>query len=380
MIDTIVLILNKNMFQIKKPDMFEPSARWINDYKFSLGSRGYTTSKQNPTQNELKRGIYKPHLTVTKRFNGHGYEIVMRIEFSAPKLIFKNNFIELEETDFDLLISTLHQKLADMGVSTTLLYLRNALISTIHYSKNVVLTNGLTSYSLLKYIQKSNITQRLDLNQTDFRNGYSIKFRANSYEIAFYDKMKDMERSLISEKRAIENDNIIQESLFTELNETREYSPFEVFRMEIRLNKRQKIRQVLKAINCPIEPTFQNLFKKAIAKKVLSYYLTLIESNSPKVLSAKPKSATDFIAQFMIDNPKVKIREIMMALGFQTAVNEIGSRELRVLLNRCHKNNWGGFIHKMNNYTYTTKNTKPLYPIWFAINEFTSLRMANLII
>lgn len=378
MIDTVVLILNKNMFYIKDPDMFEPSARWINDDKFSLGRRGYTTSKQNPTSNELKSGIYKPRLTITKRFNGQGYETVMKIEFSAPKLLFKNNFDEVEESDFDLLISTLQQKLGDMGVTTKTESLMNAPVSTIHYSKNVVLTDGLTSYSLLKEIQKSNITQRLDFNQTDFRNGYGIKFRTNSFEIAFYDKMKDMEESKVSGKRAIENDNAIQKSLFAELDEIRREKPLEIFRMEIRLNQRQKIRKVLEILKYSIEPTFKNLFKREVAQKVLFYYLIEIQQNLPRILSFKPKSSVDFIAQFLIDNPTVKMKGVLTALGFQIALDEIGSRELRTMMNKYPIASWYALIKKMNSYIYSAKSTEALYPIWAAINEFTSLKSNDL--
>ena len=58
----------------------------------------------------------------------------------------------------------------------------------------------------------------LDVNQTDYRNeGHSYKWHCNSYEVVFYDKIKDLEKAKQSEKRAIEKDNAIQLHLFPEL-------------------------------------------------------------------------------------------------------------------------------------------------------------------
>src|SRR5262245_29680440 len=59
------------------------------------------------------------------------------------------------------------------------------------------------------------LSQRLDLAKTDFRNGgHAVRYHANSLDIIFYDKIKDLERARISEKRAIERDNIGQIDLF----------------------------------------------------------------------------------------------------------------------------------------------------------------------
>lgn len=62
----------------------------------------------------------------------------------------------------------------------------------------------------------------LDVNQTDYRNeGHSYKWHCNSYEIVFYDKIKDLEKARLSDKRVVEKDNAIQLNLFPELNEKR---------------------------------------------------------------------------------------------------------------------------------------------------------------
>ena len=114
MIDTIALTLTSDSFQITQPDKFTPSARWIENY----GCAAYgVRSKQNPTKKELKQGIYKPRLTLSHRFTkNHTQEILLRIELSLPKLLFGNNFDELQYKDFSSVIKKLAATLETMGV------------------------------------------------------------------------------------------------------------------------------------------------------------------------------------------------------------------------------------------------------------------------
>lgn len=378
MIDTIVLTPKQNMFTIIDHDRFEPSTKGLYDSSYGLGSRSYLTCKQNPTPGELKNGIYKPRLTITKRLYEGAYQTMMKVEFSAPKLIYKNNFDELEEGDFNSVVGVLQQKLKEMGVLVFNQLLVNAPVSAIHYSKNIELFNGLTPYTLLKEIQKANITQRLDFNQSDFRNeGQSLKYRTNSFEIAFYDKVKDLQKSKISEKRAIEKDNAIQMGLFDDIQQYRKQKPIEILRMEIRLNQRQKIRQILEKTNTEIEPTFQNLFKKDIAKRVLIHFLDEIEKQYPKTLYFSPKSNKDFIAQFIIDNPKAKLKDTVLALGFHRTLDEINSREVKELLKNYPTSSWYSFINKMNSYNYPKSNFSAFQIIRNSIEEFKPLKLLD---
>ena len=122
MIDTIVLTLSENSFRVVKHDKFCPSTEGLYSplRYYRLGGRANLPCKQNPTPAELAAGIYKPRLTATKRFNKHrNFEITLKIEFSIPKLLFGNNFDELEDTDFRLALSKLKQSLRDMGVSVS---------------------------------------------------------------------------------------------------------------------------------------------------------------------------------------------------------------------------------------------------------------------
>ena len=205
MIDTMVLTLNHGMFTILDRNKFTPSASGLYDLTggYGLGGRANMKCTQNSTTNELKQGIYKPRLTVTKRQNKlGGYDIPLKIEFSAPKMLFGNNFDEMTDSDFPKLLRKLNTTLREqMDVYISEDTLANAPISSIHFSKNIALTDYTLPYTYIKQLTKVNINKKLDTNQTDYRNeGHSFKYRASSFEIAFYDKLKDLQQGIISEK------------------------------------------------------------------------------------------------------------------------------------------------------------------------------------
>ena len=347
MIDTIVLILKQGMFTIMEPDRFEPSARWLKDDSISLGGRGYTPSKQNPTPAELKNGIYKPRLTLTKRMNGYrNYEITLKIEFSLPKLIYRNNFDELEDKDFESIVEKLRLVLKDMGVIVFTIKLEEALVSAVHYSKNIPLTDGSTPYHYIKKIAEANIKLSLDVNQTDFRNdGHSYKWHCNSYEVAFYDKLKDLRTAKISEKRAIERDNAIQLNLFDTLQEKK---PFEVLRMEVRLGTRQKIRQIIKSIGLDIAPTFKSLFSSQISQRILLCYLHEMESRRPTLLDYQNGKPKELLADLIINNPTLGPKRTLQLFGLKQAMELIGMREIRVLFNKYTDRSWYRLVADAN--------------------------------
>ncbi len=355
MIDTIVLTLKTGMYTIFEPDYFSPSTRGLTDPTtgyYRLGGRSNITCKQNPTPNELKRGIYKPRLTVTKRINREGnFEIPLKIEFSIPKLLYGNNFDELTDADFSAVIQKLKTVLKEMGVYLFEKNLINAPVSSVHYSKNIALTDYTTPYTYLSQLTKLNINKRLDTNRTDFRNeGHSFKYRANSFEIVFYDKIKDLQQAKVSEKRAEEKDNALQLGLFDMLTKQK---PLEVLRVEIRLNKRQKISQILKVIGKEVEPTFTSIFSQDTARKVLLHYINEIEEAYPPLLSYQYDSPKKFFTGFLTANPKVKLTPALKMLGLRVLLEEIGVREFREMTKRYGNSVWYSLNKEMKNLSKT---------------------------
>jgi len=345
------------MFAIFEPDLFSPSTRGLTDPTagyYRLGGRSNITCKQNPTPSELKRGIYKPRLTITKRINREGnFEMPLKIEFSIPKLLYGNNFDELTDADFAAIIQKLKVILKEMGVRVFERFLINAPVSSVHYSKNIALTDYTTPYTYLNQLTKLNINKRLDTNRTDFRNeGHSYKYRANSFEIAFYDKIRDLEKAKISEKRAEEKDNALQLGLFDVLKQRK---PFEVLRVEIRLNRRQKINQILKKIGKEVEPTFANIFNQNTAKKVLLHYLSEIEEAYPPLLIYQYDSPQKLFQGLLTANPELKPTQALELMGFRVLLDEIGVREYRQIIKRYGSYYWYSLNKRMKKLKQTSE-------------------------
>lgn len=378
MIDTIVLILKTGMYTIMDHHKFSPSTKGLFDPSegyYKLGGRSNMTCKQNPTSSELKRGIYKPRLTVTKRVNRAGnFETPLKIEFSVPKLLFGNNFDELTDTDFPLVIQKLQAILKEMGVYVFEDNLIKAPVSSVHYSKNIPLTDYTTPYTYIIQLSKLNINQRLDTNKTDFRNeGHSFKYRANSFEIVFYDKIRDLKQAKTSEKRAEEKDNALQLGLFDTLDKMK---PFEVLRIEIRLNKRQKINQILRKIDNEVEPTFINIFKQDTAKAVLLHYLNEIEDAYPPLLTYEYNGPKKFFTDFLILNPKAKLTTSLKMLGLKMLLEELGVREFREVTKRFGKSAWYSLNKDMKNIGVPT-NTTVFALLRKQIEEFKPLKLID---
>ena len=234
------------------------------------------------------------------------------------------------------------------------LLLIKAPVSAVHYSKNIPLTDGSTPYHYIKKIKEANITQALDTNQTDFRNdGHSFKWHCNSYEVAFYDKIKDLEVSKKSEKRAIEKENIMQLGLFDALQKRK---PFEVLRMEVRLNKRQKISQMFKKLGINSELTFQSVFDSKNLKSVLLHYLGEVEKQRPALLDRTYNDPQALLADIVISNPNLGARQALQAFGLKQAFDKIGMRELRKILNRLSDRSWYRLVKTIKQVKLAKKN------------------------
>ncbi len=368
MIDTIKLTLDKTMYWITDVSLFQ---------KETMNSaRGYFTLVQNPTKSELLNGIYKPRLTVTRRFNcSKRFEETLAIELSLPKLIYGNNFDELENRHFTETVEKLVQVLATMGVRVFTRILVLAPVSTVHYSKNIPLIDGSTPHYLVSKIKEANISLALDVNQTDYRNdGHGYKLHSNSYEVAFYDKIHDLEKAnKQGDKRAIEKDNAIQLDLF---NAFQKRKRFEVLRMEIRLNQRQKIGKLLRDLGINTELVFQNLFSSAISQKVLLHYLCEVESGRPRLLDLDANNPKALLAGLIINNPKLGPLKTLQAFGLKRALSDVTLREMRAMFGKYSPRSWYRLIAETNKLNIPSSNN-PFGVIRSNLTTFVPLRLVD---
>jgi hypothetical protein len=339
MLDTVVLTLARPWFEIIEPERFSPSANVLLLPRYSVRSRGKFACVLNPTKTDRQTGRYWPRLALIRQRISSDWALALRIEFSAPKLVFANNFDELQTCDFARVLSALHQALTSMGIQLSREALRSASISAIHYSKNIPLTDYSTCSMAISDLQRIDLTKRLDLSRTDYRNeGHAIRYHANSFEVIFYDKLKDLEQALHSEKRGLEKDYVVQEEIFRGLASLPK--EVQILRMEVRLGTRRKIKSVLRCIGIDTDPTFNALFDASIAKSVLDHFWSPIRAQLPLVGAARSNRPEEMLA-ILAGNRKVTPGKILQQLGCMVLVGSVGVRGAGAALSRyCSRRSW----------------------------------------
>lgn len=375
MIDTISLTLPESHFLIIKHDNFTPCTE--NIYKppyIRITGRSAFKAVNNATEVMKATYGYLPRVTLMKALRRGGFQIFMKIEFSIPKLIYGNNFDEVEEKDFETISSKLKDLLFNMGIIIrNIRYITDARVSTVHYSKNIILTDYSTPYLYLKEFQRADISKIYDTNKTDFRNeGHAVKFHSNDYEVILYDKLKDLQQSKISERRSIEIDNYGQLDLFAS-NSFKH--PFEVLRIELRLGSRRKIKQILdKEGFTYTDITFKEVFKDTVSKQIIMKMLTDIHNSIPTILNSDAESLEKFTIKVRLNNPQLTYSQLLKIVGAKALYQEIGLRGFREITDKTNNTAWYRLKKQLKDLNFS-KRESDLSKIISEIERFETVRL-----
>ncbi|MBR3605363.1 MAG: hypothetical protein IKL52_04980 [Candidatus Gastranaerophilales bacterium] len=313
MIDTIRLTFYKGEFEIKNYDVFTPSAEVFYQLKTCKKLIKCTC---NTSKKELAQGLYYPKLTLRNVIQNGVIRLCLFVEFSIPKLMYGNNFEEVTNDDFEKIVIRLKEKLAEKGVVINEAIINTSKATMVHYSKNIVIENCRSQFIISK-INKVDVPRKIDTTKCDFKNdGSAIKFHTNSYELTFYDKVADLRQSMISDKRAIENENSIQQDLLADRLKNKE-----ILRMEVRLNTTKKIKDTLKKVGFIFnELRFEDVFNIEISRKVLLYFWeNYINKSIASICLCEEDIST---IQEKLINAGVKIQDIYKILGIIASINE----------------------------------------------------------
>lgn len=258
MIDTVVLSIQPKKY-VSESELF--GAGWILQ-KTSYGHRKYV---KNRTAQQKQDGICRPRPRFIKR-EGSG---LLQFEFSVPKLIFGNSVDEVCEKDFGNVLQTLQMRLRDFDIYQPEPDLRKASVSVFHPSKNILLSDGYTASGTIKELGKINLTQKMDLTRDSFQNdGHSLHLHAKSHELIIYDKAFDLP---LPKSKAVDKDQTpMQLSLFQQFKEQKRLP--EILRIEARLADKTKMNAMLKKNGFAKNPTFEDIFKESVCKKIIANY------------------------------------------------------------------------------------------------------------
>lgn len=375
MLDTVALVMDSSMFAILNYDAFDPSARSLFQPPYArLGGRGSTKCRLNATRAELQSGKYYPRLTLTKRAVSGGFQITLRIEFSVPKLLYGNNFDEVRDDQFELVLETLKERLKEKGILLRRTKLEDVQLSKIDYSKNVVLEQFSSSRLILNELTKADMHLWLDLEAVKYRNaGYGIKYRNNGFELACYDKKKDLIKGKLSDKKSEEKDNAIQLDLLEKLEHR---NSVEVFRIEARLNSRQKIRQIFKKLGIQAEPVFKDAFNSNYAQRVVQHFWVELEKGY-KGLGYMPDTPSKLFTELAGRNPDKRLSVLLKAIGIKLILDELGVRGYRNLVSDFSDASWANSRKTINSLNIPQTYWSPLAQISKSIEEFKPVKLED---
>lgn len=329
MIDTIILEIKLNYLTINY-SRFKTSKEAVNNNPYS-----FCKWTNNPTAKDKADGIYKPRLTLINR----GEKRFLKIEFSAPKLIFKNNIDELAEEDFPLVVETLRQRMKEMGVVVFSQFIESANVTSFHPSKNIRINNGFTSTFIIRELSKVDISQKFDIDIKNYRNcGLALQFYTRLYAICIYDKINDY---LKPQRRAIDKDQMKKQRDIFDLIKKKD--PFlEILRIEVRLVGKKKINGLLPLVGFNKNPNFKDIFKKDVCQKIVNDCWEQIFDNNLFIFTPN-NNPQKVLESVLTNNPGIRTIKAINITGLSLlAKDKEGIRGLRQIIDshRPKKTNW----------------------------------------
>ena len=328
MLDTLVLMVNYPNYKIIDNGKFTPSTD--NLFNKKGGFRKYTN---NPTK-EQKEKKYYPRLTIYKRGYGN-MSYPLKIEFSVPKLLYENNLEEVSDNDFELVVKTLRGRLLEMGVNIDLKSLKESIVSTVHFSKNIELEEGYTANYAIQELQKVNVSKRKDVSVKEYRNGgEAIQIYTSSYAMVIYDKIADINKS---PKRSIDSGS--ENRQMNLLKENRR----NILRIEFRITNKRYIKKILSKLGYKKNPMFKDIFKKQISQHILREYWSDYYGDKSNFVFDWNEDPKLLFRNIQEHKNNITVYRTLKLIGLYWLTSKVGFRETRQLIEEYSgPNQWYG--------------------------------------
>jgi hypothetical protein len=323
---------------VKMAVQYHDRPEWFDSvYKDSgYGKGGVFTAKIHPkyTLKTYKlEGTYVPRLQYVERpaTQLHSKTYELNIELSLTKLYFGNNFSELTDQLFSAVANVLSKELLTIyEISISPAEIEQAVVGRIDYSKNTIFTDRTPVSTIINILETATVSKTYDVQDTNHRNGgQTYHIHTNTLDVVMYDKVADLRRSKVSEKRTHEKDNYTQLYLIDEFDK---HPNVTIPRWEIRLNNRNRIRQELKKIGVDEDLRFSHLYSSDISRKILLRHWRKIVDQIPHRTSGT-NTTTQIITSYKQSEPNMKFAKASaLTLMQQLRTEAKGERAVRNLV------------------------------------------------
>lgn len=371
MIDTVILRINKNDFAISPLacPYFSQSVQSVLDENIKTG-RFVEATYQLP-QELRQTGLYFPWFSIMKARRHGGYAIFARVKFSAPKILFGNNFDELTGSELNQICEALSKRLRTMGIIVHPKTLASAAVSTIHYGKNIPLTDYTTASQIISDLAKCDTTIRKHHNTRDYAGGgEALYLQTKTSGLIVYDKVQEL-KTTRHKKGRFEEDNQCQFYILDQIQ-----APFEVVRIEARLQEPEAIRNTFN--RCNIDPhngRFCDLFSQDIARIILIDYFSPFIAEQNKLVGVR-SSLKEFVAKLKRGSPKTSPRNLLMIAGVKALLDEDGYRDIRKEIGAT-PDQWLRIKRAINEAKINTRNQNSIDIISQSLEQFIPVKLEN---
>lgn len=338
--DTIIIkIYSPNKFHIKDFSLFVPELE-----KRDFGRLSETEKRS--TRPYLRKFVlhakkqeeYVPRVeifeTITKDRKSLCY--ILKIEFSAPKLLYWNSLQEVGENDGEKIFNSLKSALANVNILVGIETIKNASVTSVHICKNIPLPRTIRMREVINELSKIDINKAFDISDKQCKKGARIlNIYSGTIDWSFYDKISDSMRP--KNKRSDKN-HIDQERAFIEFHRLERT---EVFRYEYRLKKNQTVKREINKIlgrEYKTSVCFIDLFTKNLLKTVLINSWQEITASSENQLSFfdtidKLKLLMHIFTKAKEQNNNAhSMNNAFISYGITRAIQDHGVKEIKGLL------------------------------------------------
>lgn len=258
---------------------------------------------------------------------------ILKIEFSAPKLLYWNSLQEVGENDQERIILALKSALAKVSVFVETDAIANALVSGVHACKNIPLPKTIKMREIINELSRVDISKAFDVaDKQDKKGARVLNIYAGTTDWSFYDKISDCLRP----KNKRKDKHLIKYE--REFIERHNLQDREVFRYEYRIKKNQTIKRDINELlgrDYETRVSFKDLFTPNLLKNlVLNSWQKIIERPENQ-LSLFGRTEKLSILLHIFSEAKKKgigahsMNNAFISYGIATSVQDLGVKEVK---------------------------------------------------
>lgn len=348
MIDNVKLLILMSRCVVTDRSKFWPTFEPINSgdpneiIKFLDRHKGIRKFVRNPLAEFRQQGVVYPNLEIYETYKRtSGYQCNVKPQVSLPKMIQGHSFEEIFDDKFPKSISTLKERMNDMGIWINEDTLKQAAVTSLHYCMNILFSNESEARLFLSCLHKMTMGERYENHDRDYANdGKTVRFFTKSFEwvayMKYYDVL-DVGKNQVAKKATPQEREIVERLL-------REKRIPPLIRIEIRFKSKPSIRKHFKTIfgEDKITWTFEEVFSTKRSRKVMEYYWNKLMDNPLNASILQTPSRETLYRKINSEfRDKVPSSTLYKAIGMFEQLQALGMKELRAeVLKKYSRTTW----------------------------------------